>query len=95
MTHPHLTSDSYACLVRILVVEDELRMAALLKRGLGEEGYAVDVSTTGPDALQRASDSDYSAVLLDVMLPGMTGLEVCRKLARTEAMGAGAHPQRT
>jgi two-component system OmpR family response regulator len=66
--------------MRVLVVEDELRMAALLKRGLAEEGYAVDVATTGPDALWHATEFDYDAVLLDVMLPGMSGIEVCRQL---------------
>jgi two-component system OmpR family response regulator len=66
--------------VRVLVVDDEPRMAALLKRGLADEGYVVDVATTGPDALSRALEFDYDAVLLDVMLPGMSGIEVCRQL---------------
>jgi two-component system, OmpR family, response regulator len=66
--------------VRVLVVEDELRMAALLKRGLEEDGYAVDVASTGPDAVWQASEFSYDAVLLDVMLPGMNGVEVCRQL---------------
>ena len=66
--------------MRVLVVEDELRMAALLKRGLAEEGYAVDVASTGPDALWHATEFDYDTVLLDVMLPGMSGIEVCRQL---------------
>src|SRR5882757_6750363 len=55
-------------------------MAALLKRGLEEEGYAVDVATTGPDALWHAMEFAYDAVLLDLMLPGMSGIEVCRRL---------------
>jgi two-component system, OmpR family, response regulator len=66
--------------MRILVVEDELRMAALLKRGLSEEGYAVDVVGNGPDGLWHASESPYAAVVLDLMLPGMSGIEVCRRL---------------
>jgi two-component system OmpR family response regulator len=66
--------------MRVLVVEDELRMAALLKRGLAEEGYAVDVASTGPDALWHATEFDYDAILLDVMLPGISGIEVCRQL---------------
>lgn len=57
----------------MLVVEDELRMAALLKRGLEEDGYAVDIAATGPDALWQAREFDYDAVLLDLMLPGRTG----------------------
>lgn len=55
-------------------------MAALLKRGLAEEGYAVDVANTGPDALWHATEFDYDAVLLDVMLPELSGIEVCRQL---------------
>jgi two-component system OmpR family response regulator len=66
--------------VRVLVVEDELRMAALLKRGLEEDSYAVDVASTGPDAVWQASEFDYDAVLLDLMLPGMDGVAVCREL---------------
>jgi two-component system OmpR family response regulator len=66
--------------MRVLVVEDELRMAALLKRGLTEEGYAVDVANNGVDALWHATEFDYDAVLLDVMLPEMSGVDVCRQL---------------
>lgn len=66
--------------MRVLVVEDELRMAALLKRGLEEDGYAVDVASTGPDAVWQASEFSYDAVLLDLMLPGLDGVEVCRQL---------------
>ena len=66
--------------MRVLVVEDELRMAVLLRRGLGEDGYAVDVATTGPDAVWQATEFGYDAVLLDLMLPGMDGVEVCRRL---------------
>ena len=64
----------------MLVVEDELRMAALLRRGLEEDGYAVDVATTGPDAVWQATEFGYDAVLLDLMLPGMDGVEVCQRL---------------
>ena len=66
--------------MRVLVVEDELRMAALLKRGLQEDGYAVDVASTGQDAVWQATEFRYDAVLLDVMLPGLDGVEVCRRL---------------
>lgn len=55
-------------------------MAALLRRGLEEEGYAVDVASTGPDALWHACEFPYDAVLLDVMLPEISGVEVCRLL---------------
>jgi two-component system OmpR family response regulator len=66
--------------MRVLVVEDEVRTAALLRRGLSEAGYSVDVAVDGPDAVWRASEFSYDAVVLDVMLPGFDGLEVCRRL---------------
>jgi len=66
--------------VRVLVVEDEVKMAGLLKRGLEEEGYAVDMSGTGHDALWLASENPYDAVVLDIMLPDLDGFEVCRRL---------------
>jgi two-component system, OmpR family, response regulator len=65
--------------VRVLVVEDEVRMAALLERGLREEGYAIDVAPNGTDGLWLATENDYDAIVLDVMLPGMDGFEVCRQ----------------
>ncbi len=61
-------------------MEDEVRMASVLRRGLEEEGYAVDVVADGPSALWAATEQDYAAVVLDVMLPGMDGLSVCRQL---------------
>jgi two-component system, OmpR family, response regulator len=66
--------------MRVLVVEDETRMAALLKRGLEEEGYAVDVAPDGPEGLWLATEHDYGVILLDAMLPGIDGFEVCAKL---------------
>jgi len=66
--------------MRVLVVEDEVRTAGLLRRGLCEEGNSVDIAADGPDAVWRASEFDYDAVVLDVMLPGYDGIEVCRKL---------------
>ena len=68
--------------VRVLVAEDDLRMAGLLKRGLDEEGYAVDVVDEGTEAVWMASEYPYAAVVLDVMLPGLDGFEVCRRLRR-------------
>ena len=67
-------------LVRVLVVEDEAKMADLLSRGLREEGHAVDVASRGEDALWMARATPYDAILLDVMLPGLDGLAVCREL---------------
>jgi two-component system OmpR family response regulator len=66
--------------MRILVVEDELKMASLLRRGLIEERHAVDVARTGDDAVAMARVVEYDAIVLDVMLPGMNGFEVCREL---------------
>jgi two-component system, OmpR family, response regulator len=66
--------------MRVLVVEDEMRTAGLLRRGLSEEGYSVDIAVDGPDAVWRASEFSYDAVVLDVMLPGCDGIEVCRRL---------------
>jgi two-component system, OmpR family, response regulator len=66
--------------VRALIVEDELKMAALLRRGLVEEGYATDVARTGEDALRMARSTAYDAIVLDVMLPGLDGFGVCREL---------------
>lgn len=67
-------------LVRVLVVEDSVRMSALLKRGLEEEGYAVEVAADGPEAVWAGSEFDYDVIVLDVMLPGVDGFEVCRRL---------------
>ena len=66
--------------MRILVVEDEAKMAALLKRGLQEEGYAVDVAATAEDAVWMGTENPYDAIVLDVMLPDSDGFEVCRRL---------------
>jgi two-component system, OmpR family, response regulator len=66
--------------MRVLIVEDEAKMAGLIRRGLEREGMAVDVAGDGEDALWRAEAVDYDAILLDLMLPGIDGLEVCRRL---------------
>ena len=66
--------------MRVLVVEDERKMASLLRRGLVEEGLAADVAGTGEDALWMAAAVEYDAIVLDVMLPGPDGFEVCRRL---------------
>jgi two-component system OmpR family response regulator len=66
--------------VRALIVEDERKMAALLRRGLVEEGYAADVARTGKDAIGMARSTSYDAIVLDVMLPDLDGLGVCREL---------------
>jgi two-component system OmpR family response regulator len=66
--------------VRVLVVEDEEKLARLLARGLREEGHAADVAGTGEDALWMAGSAPYDAIVLDVMLPGLDGLATCRRM---------------
>jgi two-component system OmpR family response regulator len=66
--------------MRVLIVEDEVKMAALIRRGMREEGMAADVATKGEEALWMAGSTDYDAIVLDVMLPGIDGFETCRQL---------------
>ena len=68
--------------MRLLVIEDNPKMASLLKRGLSEQGYAVDVAYTGQDGEFMAGGQPYDAVVLDLMLPDEDGLIVCRNLRR-------------
>jgi two-component system OmpR family response regulator len=70
--------------MRLLVVDDEPRLAEGLKRGLEAEGFAVDVAHTGTDGLWLAREQQYAAILLDIMLPGMNGYVVCRTLRAEE-----------
>ena len=64
----------------MLVVEDERRLAAAVRRGLTAEGFTVDVSHDGVDGLHQAREGGYDAVVLDIMLPGLSGYKVCEKL---------------
>ncbi len=73
--------------MRVLIVEDELRMASLIRRGLTQEGLAVDVAVSGEEALWMAPAAEYDAIVLDVMLPGINGFETCRRL-RTSGVWA-------
>src|SRR6476620_3551634 len=66
--------------MRVLVVEDEVKMASLIRRGMREEGLAADVAIKGEDALWMAQATGYDAIVLDVMLPGIDGFETCRRL---------------
>ncbi|MDD4860447.1 MAG: response regulator transcription factor [Candidatus Omnitrophica bacterium] len=66
--------------MRILVVEDEKKIADFIKRGLKEEGYAVDIANDGENGLFLAKTNDYDLVLLDLMLPKLDGITVCKKL---------------
>src|SRR5678815_5724478 len=64
------------------MVEDDVKMASLVRRGLAEEGHAADVASTGEDALWMAEAHPYDAIVLDVMLPGRDGFEICRELRK-------------
>jgi two-component system, OmpR family, response regulator len=69
--------------VRVLVVEDDVRMAAAIRHGLRFEGLVVDLAGDGREGLLKAAASDYDAIVLDVMLPGLDGFETCRQLRST------------
>jgi DNA-binding response OmpR family regulator len=66
--------------VRLLIVEDEVRLASALQRGLANEGFTVDLAHTGPDGLHMAQESTYDAVVLDIMLPGLSGYRIIEQL---------------
>jgi two-component system, OmpR family, response regulator len=66
--------------MRVLVVEDEVKIARAIRRGLEHEGYATEVVTTGEDAILRVTEHDYDAVVLDVMIPAPDGFAVCRQM---------------
>ena len=78
--HPAFMLKPHDYGVRVLIVEDELRMAGLIRRGLVKEGLAADVAPNGEDALVAAGAHLYDAIVLDVMLPGIDGFETCRRL---------------
>ncbi|MFL9896616.1 heavy metal response regulator transcription factor [Paraburkholderia fungorum] len=69
--------------MRILVIEDELKTAAYLRKGLEESGYAVDVANDGPQGLILAQEEEYDVIVLDVMLPGMDGWTIVKTLRNT------------
>ncbi len=66
--------------MRVLIAEDEKKIADFIRRGLKEEGYAADIASTGPEALTLAEENPYDLLLLDVMLPGLDGVAVCSRL---------------
>lgn len=70
--------------MRILIIEDEKKVADFIRRGLKEEGYAADIASDGKEGLFLASTNPYDVILLDVMLPGLDGISVCRKLRQEE-----------
>ena len=70
--------------MRLLIVEDEARLASALQRGLSNEGFTVDVAHTGPDGLHAAQETTYDAVVLDIMLPGLSGYRIIEHLRGAE-----------
>ncbi|HXY93470.1 MAG TPA: response regulator transcription factor [Acidimicrobiia bacterium] len=66
--------------MRVLVVEDEKKVASAVRRGLEAEGFAVDVALNGPDGVWLANENDYDVIVLDIMLPGLNGYKVCEQL---------------
>ncbi len=68
--------------MRVLIVEDERKISSYLKRGLNEQGYAVDTAFTGQEALDWAEAAPYDIIILDILLPEMDGLTVCRELRK-------------
>jgi two-component system OmpR family response regulator len=70
--------------MRVLIVDDDTKLTGLIRRGLEREGYAVDVAGTGEDAVPRAEATEYDGIVLDVMLPGIDGFEVCRRLREAD-----------
>ena len=70
--------------MRLLIVEDEVRLASALQRGLANEGFTVDLAHTGPDGLHMAQESTYDAVVLDIMLPGLSGYRIIEQLRAAE-----------
>src|SRR5438132_2776256 len=66
--------------MRVLIVEDETKVASAVRRGLEAEGFAVDIALTGTDGLWMATENPYDVIVLDIMLPGMNGFKVCENL---------------
>ena len=72
--------------MRILVVEDEVKLAENIKVGLMEQGWAVDTASDGEEGLYLATSESYDCIVLDIMLPKMNGLEICKKLRAEKVM---------
>ncbi|MDO8497314.1 MAG: response regulator, partial [bacterium] len=70
--------------MRILLVEDEIRLSHFIKKGLVEQGFAVDQAYDGEEGLYLAKEETYDLIILDMMLPKMTGIEVCKKLRESK-----------
>ena len=80
--------------MRILVVEDAARLSEIIARRLREEGYAVDSTGSGAEALRMAARVSYDGIVLDLRLPDLDGLDVCARTAATRLLDAGAGADR-
>ncbi len=78
--HSLVLADNEADTVRVLIVEDDKKVAGVVRRGLESEGFGVDIALNGPDGLWMASEGSYDVIVLDIMLPGMNGFKVCENL---------------
>jgi len=72
--------------MRILVVDDDTEILSFLKRGLAYEGYTVDIASNGTEALAKARDNEPELVILDIMMPGIDGIEVCKRFRQASAV---------
>jgi len=70
--------------MRVLIVEDEHKIANSIKKGLEQESYAVDTAFTGNDGFDLASSEDYDLIILDILLPGIDGIEICKNLRKQQ-----------
>ena len=81
-------------MLRILIIEDEIQILELLKLELSHEGYEVDTSTNGKEGLEKIEKGNYDLILLDIMLPQLNGIEVCRRARKSGLFRAAAWPRR-
>jgi two-component system OmpR family response regulator len=72
-------------LVQVLVVEDDVKMAALVRRGLGEMGFSAEIAASGEEGIEMAADTHFDAIVLDVLLPGIDGFATCRRMRASGA----------
>ena len=77
--------------MRLLVIEDQRKMASFIKKGLSETGYSVDLAETGSAGESLASENDYDLIILDVMLPDQSGLDTARHLRQEGYCGPDSH----
>lgn len=89
------SANPQSAVMRVLIVEDEVKMASLIRRGLRDDGMAADVAVKGQDALWMAGSTEYDVIVLDVMLPGMDGFQVCERLREDGVWSCSCSPRAT